>query len=139
MTDSRGINILQNSFSICKDDSSCKTIVESGGIMKFDNMAYEEYLGQSIRHTGRLANTILWRIRTKLLNWNFWQVKKDLKMIRTFLYWMTCVVLSCGGAVVDQTSIWTKNLIYETIYYKLYNFRYQTCIRFNFTFFTYKN
>jgi len=37
--------------------------VENGGILKFDNMAYDEYLGQSIRHTGRLATTILWRIR----------------------------------------------------------------------------
>ena len=68
MKNERGINILQNSFTICKDDSSCKTTVENGGILKFDNMAYDEYLGQSIRHTGRLATTILWRIRNKLLN-----------------------------------------------------------------------
>ena len=60
----RGNNILQNSFNTCKDQPICKQNVEKG-VLKFDNMAYEEYNGKPVTHTGRYAETIVWRLRKK--------------------------------------------------------------------------
>ena len=60
----RGNNILQNSFNTCKDQSICKQNVEKG-VLKFDNMAYEEFNSKPVSHTGRYAETIVWRLRKK--------------------------------------------------------------------------
>ena len=61
----RGNNILQNSFEICKaDDSaptSCKNLVERENILNFENMQYDE------GYEGRLADSIIWRIRNEAL------------------------------------------------------------------------